>query len=212
MSAKNLKLDQDPCAQAVLALLLGYRNCATLRGRGPQEGAVAWPVVQAAAGADAACLRSLLGAGLIEALNGTAVAPEPGPQLRLVLTAAGCHQAWQVTAAPAGLRLAAKTCRRPPVAGEKPHWDRAGRELWFCGEVVLRFRRGACNQERLLDTFQEQGWPHRIDDPLPAAAGYDPVERLRDTVRHLAARLGDAALHFRPDPEGRAVYWSAHGG
>jgi hypothetical protein len=211
MSARDLKLDQDPCAQAVLALLLGHQNCAALRGRTPQDGAVGWPLIQEAAGVDAACLRSLLSAGLIEAVNGAGAARNPGPQSRFTLTAAGCRLAWRVAAGPVGPRLAAQTCRSAPAPGEKPRWDRAARELWFAGEVVRRFRHSARNQERVLEAFEEQGWPPRIDDPLPRE-GVDPMERLRDTVRYLTAGLGAAPLQFRTDAEGRAVLWLARGG
>jgi hypothetical protein len=211
MSAKNLKLDQDPCAQAVLALLLGHRTCAALRGRGPLEGAVGWPLLQEEAGVDAARLRSLLAAGLIQDANEAGTAQGPQAQSRFVLTAAGCQLAYRVIAAPVGPRLAAQTCRRPPAPGEKPHWDRAGRALWFAGAVVLRFRRSAGNQERLLDAFEEQGWPPEIDDPLPRLRRVKPGERLRDTVKHLNAHLGGEPLHFRVDTEGRAVFWSACG-
>jgi hypothetical protein len=211
MSANKVKLDEDPCAKAVLALLLGFRNCGALRGRGLKECAVSWPVIQEAAGADAALLKALLRAGLVEAVGGAA-AGEPDSQSRLVLTEAGFCLAVEVGTAPAGPRLAAQTCRRTPQPGEKPRWDRAARELWFAGEVVLRFPRGARNQERVLEAFEEQGWPARIDDPLPPEGGVDPVERLRDTVRHLAARLGGAPLRLRQDAEGKAVFWSAVGG
>jgi hypothetical protein len=211
MSAKNLKLDRDPCAQAVLALLLAHRFCATVRGRGPQEGAVGWPLVQEVAGADAACLRPLLAAGIVQAADGGDSAREPRPQSRLVLTEAGCRLAYRVIAAPVGPRLAAQTCRRPPAPGENPRWDRVTRELWFAGAVVLRFRRGARNQQRLLDAFEEQGWPAEVDDPLPRHGRVKPGERLRDTVKHLNAHLGGEPLHFRADAEGQAVFWSAGG-
>jgi hypothetical protein len=50
-----------------------------------------------------------------------------------------------------------------------PAWD-ARRRLILCGDrVVKRFRRPAKNQTLILDAFQEEGWPGRIDDPLPAA-------------------------------------------
>jgi hypothetical protein len=152
----------------------------------------------------------LFDAGLVEALNGAGAAQRPGPQLRLVLTTAGRLLADQ-EAAPAGPRLANQTCRRAPEPGERPRWDRARRELWFTGEVVLHFRRGARNQEQLLEAFQEQGWPAAIDDPLPRQRRVKPGERLRDTVKHLNAHLGREPLHFRVDAEGRAVFWSACG-
>jgi hypothetical protein len=210
MSAMNLKLEQDPCAKAVLALLLGFRNCATLRAGSPQEAAVGWPLVQQAAGADAACLRSLLAAGLIEPVGGAEGAVAPGPQSRFVLTEAGCRLAWQAAAAPVGPRLATQTCRRPLAPGEKPRWDRVGRELWFAGEVVLRFRRGASNQERLLEAFEEQGWPPHIDDPLPHTKGKGRRKRLCDTLRHLSA--AQRAIRFRVNADGRAVLWAPREG
>jgi hypothetical protein len=211
MSAKNLKPDQGPCAQAALVLLLGHRACAALRGRGPQEGAVAWPALQEAAGVDAACLQSLLAAGLIQGADGPGAPGGPHPQSRFVLTVAGWQLALRVAAAPVGPRLAAQTCRRAPAPDEKPRWDRVTRELWFAGAVVLRFRRGARNQQRALDAFEEQGWPPAIGDPLPRQRRVKARERLRDTVRHLNARLEGEALHFRADAEGQAVFWSFSG-
>jgi hypothetical protein len=209
MSATKLNLEEDPRAQAVLALLLVRRYCATVRGRSPQEVAVGWPLLQEVTGADAACLGSLLTAGLVEAVDGAPPAQEP--QSRFVITEAGCRLAYRVVAAPIGPRLAIRTCHRPPAAGERPCWDRAARELRFAGEVVLRFRRGARNQERLLDAFEELGWPPEIDDPLPHHRRVKPGERLRDTVKHLNAHLDGGLLHFRVNAEGSAVFWSAYG-
>jgi hypothetical protein len=191
-----------------MALLLGYRNCATLRTHSSHEGAVAWSLVQEAAGADAACLRSLLAAGLVESVGGAVAATEPPPQSRFVLTEAGCRLARQV-AAPAGLRPATQTCRRPPAPEEKPRWDRVGRELWFAGEVVLRFRRGARNQEQLLEAFEEQGWPPHIDDPLPPKKGKGRRKRLCDTLRHLSA--AQRAIRFRVSADGRSALWAPCG-
>ncbi|MHB8956038.1 MAG: hypothetical protein ACYC4U_23915 [Pirellulaceae bacterium] len=50
----------------------------------------------------------------------------------------------------------------------KPSWDRSKGELSFDGETVRRIRRigVAKNVVRVLDTFQELGWPDRVDSPL----------------------------------------------
>ncbi len=47
-----------------------------------------------------------------------------------------------------------------------PHWDGELRVLMIHGLVVKRFRTPASSQELILATFQEDGWPLRIDDPL----------------------------------------------
>jgi hypothetical protein len=47
------------------------------------------------------------------------------------------------------------------------HWDAEARKLFVNGEVAKRFKWPATNQELVLSTFQEEGWPARIDDPLP---------------------------------------------
>jgi hypothetical protein len=58
--------------------------------------------------------------------------------------------------------------------------------LSWKGVLVKRFRGPAANQEALVAAFAEEGWPPRIDDPLPPAAEMDPKTRLRDTIKALS--------------------------
>jgi hypothetical protein len=89
----------------------------------------------------------------------------------------------------------------------KPIWRSDLHELHFNGTVVKRFKLPARNQELILAAFEEEGWPARIDDPLPPNGDLDPRQRLRNTIvtlnRHQLAPL----LHFRCDGTGCGVQW-----
>jgi hypothetical protein len=125
-----------------------------------------------------------------------------------VLTEAGLGAAYRAIAQPVGPRLAERTCRLVPAPGEKPRWDRASRELWFAGTVVRYFRRGARNQERLLDAFQGQGWPEQVADPLPRHPRLKAAGQLRDAVKHLNAGLAGMPLRFRVSADAGTVFWA----
>jgi hypothetical protein len=85
----------------------------------------------------------------------------------------------------------------PPPA--VPCWDGTARRLLFRGHVCKQFARPAPNQERILATFQEDGWPDAIDDPLPAGKLAQTVESLNDRLQHIKFRLNGA---------GTGVCWS----
>jgi len=60
-------------------------------------------------------------------------------------------------------------------------WCNETGELRLNDEVIRKIRRGvAANVDVVLDAFQEEGWPRRIDNPLT-----DSSDRLRETVRSL---------------------------
>ena len=48
-----------------------------------------------------------------------------------------------------------------------PEWQATRRVLLLGGKVVKRFCHASANQELVLVSFQELGWPRRMDDPLP---------------------------------------------
>jgi len=97
-------------------------------------------------------------------------------------------------------RLAAAT---PAI----PVWDEACGELTFRGLLIKRFRVPAPNQSAILSSFQEEGWPHRIDDPLPPVPDVEPKIRLRDTVKCLNRSRETAKIHFTGDGRGTGVVW-----
>ncbi len=93
--------------------------------------------------------------------------------------------------------------RRAPVV----HWNAEARKLSVCGEIVKRFKWPASNQETVLSAFQEEGWPERIDDPLPPQPEQDSKRRLSDTIKCLNRKQNKPLIHFRGDGTGEGVVW-----
>ncbi len=88
-----------------------------------------------------------------------------------------------------------------------PTWDADRRELRFGGRVVKQFKWPAENQERILKSFQEEGWPHRIDDPIPPKPDQSQRQRLRDAISSLNRNQESRLIRFRSDGSGRGVVW-----
>jgi hypothetical protein len=176
--------------RALLALLEGASRCARLLGRLETE----FPLNRATVlrtGVSEGQLRDLIARGLL-GCRGRAdfFLTLVGEQ---VLT--GCSP----SAAPAA------------ASPGKPYWCARARVLCFGGRLLKEFRREAPNQFLLLDSFQELGWPGRIDDPLPPVPGLLPQERLEQTVKSLNRSLLSPALHFGLAAGRRAVRWSPGG-
>jgi hypothetical protein len=93
-----------------------------------------------------------------------------------------------------------------PVA-VKPHWSEARRELTLNGTVVKRFRVPAHNQQLILGTFEEEGWPDHIDDPLPVRGDIDPPTRLHDAINKLNGHQTECLIRFSGDGTGTGVFW-----
>lgn len=90
-----------------------------------------------------------------------------------------------------------------------PHWDRDRQELRVSGMVIKQFKVPAPNQEMILAAFEEEGWPPRIDDPLPPHPQQDPKRRLHDTINSLNRNHRAAAIRFLGDGSGTGVRWEA---
>jgi hypothetical protein len=89
----------------------------------------------------------------------------------------------------------------------RPKWRADLHELYFNGALVRRYKNPARNQELILAAFEEEGWPARIDDPLPQNGDLDPRQRLRNTIVTLNRHQLTPLLHFRCDGTGRGVQW-----
>src|SRR4051794_1008363 len=93
-----------------------------------------------------------------------------------------------------------------------PFWDRARRRLWLGDRLVKWFRQPAENQQRILDAFQELGWPPGIEDPLPGEHGIEPRQRLRQAIKSLnGCQEGGLVLRFRGDGTGEGLTWEVEG-
>jgi hypothetical protein len=97
------------------------------------------------------------------------------------------------------------------VAGhhvKHPTWDSKLRELRWGNDLVKRFQKPAPVQECILEAFHEQGWPPRIDDPLPHHGERNAKQHLRDTVKNLNRYQHGCRIVFETDGIGRGILWS----
>ncbi len=105
------------------------------------------------------------------------------------------------------LRNFSKNEKGPQGEPSVPTWDSERRELRISGMAVKRFKWTAANQEAILAAFEEEGWPDRIDDPLPPKPGQDSKRRLSDTIKCLNRKQINQLIHFRGDGTGEGVTW-----
>jgi hypothetical protein len=97
-----------------------------------------------------------------------------------------------------------------PVAAQrpvKPHYDARRRVLLVDDRVVKRFRVPARNQELILIAFEEEGWPERIDDPLPTSPAIAPKRRLHDAINSLNRNQQNHLIRFHGNGNGMGIYW-----
>ncbi|MCA9248453.1 MAG: hypothetical protein KDA42_15105 [Planctomycetales bacterium] len=88
-----------------------------------------------------------------------------------------------------------------------PNWDAARQELRVGELLVKQFRLPSPNQGTVLMVFEEEGWPARIDDPLPPHPDIDPKRRLHDTIKSLNRNQKNKVLRFKGDGSGVGVLW-----
>lgn len=88
-----------------------------------------------------------------------------------------------------------------------PRWDSERRELTLGHLLVKQFRQPAEAQELILSVFEEEGWPARIDDPLPPMLDQDPKRHLHITITNLNRHQKNHLIRFRGDGTGRGIFW-----
>jgi len=73
--------------------------------------------------------------------------------------------------------------------------------------VIKRYRVPSYTQEAVLNAFEEEGWPARIDDPLLPHPDQDAKRHLNDTIRRLNRNRRAPLIHFSGDGTGQGVLW-----
>jgi hypothetical protein len=73
--------------------------------------------------------------------------------------------------------------------------------------LVKRFKQPAANQELILEAFQEEAWPSRIDDPLHPAFDQNSKQRLHSTISNLNRCQENRLIHFEGGGDGKSVCW-----
>jgi hypothetical protein len=196
------KITYSPGMHVVLDLLRAARDAAVESDRDLWEFAVSVGSLKAA-GAGETDLRRLSAAGLVE-------------QADELLRPRQRRRSFRKRA---NLGLTDRTCFVITPAGErapkavllKPRWDGAQRQLWYGERLVKWFRVPANCQETVLSAFEEDGWPDRIDDPLPPAVGLDRGARLHETIRRLNTGQKNPSLLFRRDGTALGATWHVLG-
>ena len=130
------------------------------------------------------------------------------PETRFLLTDAGMSFAGD-RAAPVLLRFTDRPASNRAEAAGMPRWEGDDCTLYLGDQIVKRFKRPSPNQEIILATFEEEGWPSRIDDPLPPVGDIDPKRRLHDSIKWLNRNQEMRLLHFSGDGSGEGVRWEA---
>jgi hypothetical protein len=86
----------------------------------------------------------------------------------------------------------------------KPVWDPDRRELHFNGRVIRKIRRYTKSHlDLVMESFQEMGWPCRIDDPTPPMPNQVESEKRYEIVKSL--NKGLTAIAFFTD--GKKFGW-----
>ena len=89
----------------------------------------------------------------------------------------------------------------------RPVWDARLRELRIGGLLVKRFRVPADNQQTVLMVFEEEGWPMRIDDPLPLKPERGQRRAMHDTISSLNRHQANDLIRFSGDGSGEGIRW-----
>lgn len=108
-------------------------------------------------------------------------------------------------------RVLRRETRKPTVLQQPtittPNWDRERLILYWRGDEIkrLRSRTVARNQAAVLDTFQDDGWPGRIDSPIRPKPRMEPKRQMHETIDGLNNKL--TGIKFRADGSGKGIVW-----
>jgi hypothetical protein len=67
----------------------------------------------------------------------------------------------------------------------RPRWDSERRILWYGENICKKYRQQADNQIAIIEEFEKQGWPPRINDPLGTGPANVTRQQTSDAVRAL---------------------------
>lgn len=192
----------------LLLLLQAWRWAAECR-RDPWEFAVSVSELKAA-GLNHAHLRWLVCHGYVEHARERTLSQEKQRSFVKPANIAISRRSCFLLTAPGQAFASHLDQRAAPVAGSRalPRWDRRRRELWVNDSLVKRFRVPAVNQLAVLDALEEEGWPARLDDPLPPALHGSAKARLHDTIKALNRNQVCALIRFFGDGTGQAIMWA----
>lgn len=86
----------------------------------------------------------------------------------------------------------------------QPAWDSSTGVLRYAGKRIrkVRMMKNPSNIQRILDAFEDQGWPKKIENPLAAATDQ---QQLHQALRSL--NNGLSKIHFHAQEGGQSINW-----
>ena len=136
-------------------------------------------------------------------------------EVRFILTEGGFRLARQhcngsPPAKPTRGRRRRKPRVDPPASKPNgPRWDPATRQLFLGNRLVKQFLVPATNQEIILKTFHQLGWPECIDNPLPDGEETTAARRLHNAITRLNHQQVHPLIRFHGTGTGAGVRWEA---
>jgi hypothetical protein len=222
-SVNRRRGDVRPHLHEAVGLLLQAYEYALELDQDIWDLAVEWPVLRAARLSNSD-LRWLVGMGYVEHAVETTGLNDRARQFHrpallnvtdltcVVLTHRGVAVAQEICGGDSVVMLAKpgiSNCKiiLPDGVPCSPKWDHQRRQLRVGGDIVKEFKLPSPNQETVLMAFEEEGWPPRIDDPLPPLPQLDPRRRLHDTIKALNRKQKHYLIRFMGDGSGEGIRW-----
>lgn len=89
---------------------------------------------------------------------------------------------------------------------EKPYWDRAKGELWFCGKRIRQIRmcKNPTNGQLILDAFEAAEWSSPIPHPLSGQLDLSAIHLANNYLN-----TGLSSIHFHIQRGGNEITWEA---
>ena len=75
------------------------------------------------------------------------------------------------------------------------------------GDVIKEYRVPATNQRKILQAFQDAGWPELLADPLRKPSDLPDPKRLSETIRGLNESIGRKRIEFYGNGTGDHIGW-----
>jgi hypothetical protein len=217
MIAKRLRIDlaaREPALggelRAFLLLLLqACEGCEGAEELDHAPGDLAPVRDEFASGGVAVTLTALRRAGGVELRADRC--SRPTNRVRIAERGASCHLVLHPSGAEFLRAFLAGADGGAKGAADLPHWDGRLLQLWWRDVCIREYRHDAANQRLVLDAFEANHWPKRLDDPLPRERGVNVKVRLCETIKGLNRGQRPHQLRFRGDGTGLGVRWEPIG-
>jgi hypothetical protein len=91
--------------------------------------------------------------------------------------------------------------------GPRPRWDSDDRKLWLGKKLIRKFPRDAPDKIPLLEEFEKQGWPPRIDVRDLVPEGVSGKAWVKYTVENMNRDIRGRGLRFHGSGTNLTVGW-----